>query len=308
NYSWLDTIILKLINVLFFIDKVISKLFNFKPFSQINYLNCKKESIIFSKLDESYKKVAAYDPKNNVNPNVIWTAWFQGIDAAPSLVKICIESFSKLKGYDVIIITLKNYNQYVTLPQEIIDKFNNGIIGYTAFSEIIRIELLSIYGGIWMDSTVYIHKAIEETLLEKEFLTLKGVEKLRPGKHLGLIPVYFIGCESNYPPILKVRDYLLSYWIHNDKQIDYFLIDYCFKLVVCNDADFSRYMNAHPLNGIDRFKLIELMNTPYNEIIKNEIDKCNCGAFKLSNKYKLKTRSSKGKDTFWGHILKHRAL
>ncbi|EPQ0548919.1 capsular polysaccharide synthesis protein, partial [Escherichia coli] len=144
--------------------------------------------------------------------------------------------------------------------------------------------------------------------LEKEFLTLKGVEKLRPGKHLGLIPVYFIGCESNYPPILKVRDYLLSYWIHNDKQIDYFLIDYCFKLVVCNDADFSRYMNAHPLNGIDRFKLIELMNTPYNEIIKNEIDKCNCGAFKLSNKYKLKTRSSKGKDTFWGHILKHRAL
>ncbi|HHH3143248.1 TPA: hypothetical protein ACPZYB_004723, partial [Escherichia coli] len=64
NYSWLDTIILKLINVLFFIDKVISKLFNFKPFSQINYLNCKKESIIFSKLDESYKKVAAYDPKN----------------------------------------------------------------------------------------------------------------------------------------------------------------------------------------------------------------------------------------------------
>ncbi|HGW6919558.1 TPA: capsular polysaccharide synthesis protein, partial [Escherichia coli] len=107
--------------------------------------------------------------------------------------------------------------------QEIIDKFNNGIIGYTAFSEIIRIELLSIYGGIWMDSTVYIHKAIEETLLEKEFLTLKGVEKLRPGKHLGLIPVYFIGCESNYPPILKVRDYLLSYWIHNDKQIDYFL-------------------------------------------------------------------------------------
>lgn len=40
---------------------------------------------------------------------------------------------------------------------------------------------------------------------------------------------------------------------------------------------FSRYMNAHPLNGIDRFKLIELMNTPYNEIIKNEIDKCNCG-------------------------------
>ena len=42
--------------------------------------------------------------------------------------------------------------------------------------------------------------------------------------------------------------------------------------------------------------------------IKNEIDKCNCGVFKLSNKYKLKTRSSKGKDTFWGHILKHRAL
>ncbi len=120
---------------------------------------------------------------------------------------------------------------------------------------------MAVYGWIRL---VYIHKAIEK-LIERIF---NGKEKLRPGKHLGLIPVYFIGCESNYPPILKVRDYLLSYWIHNDKQIDYFLIDYCFKLVVCNDADFSRYMNAHPLNGIDRFKLIELMNTLIMKLLK----------------------------------------
>ncbi len=63
NYSWLDTIILKLINVLFFIDKVISKLFNFKPFSKINYLNCKKESIIFSKLMNLIKKLLHTIPK-----------------------------------------------------------------------------------------------------------------------------------------------------------------------------------------------------------------------------------------------------
>ena len=35
NYSWLDTIIFKINKCSIFIDKVISKLFNFKPFHKL---------------------------------------------------------------------------------------------------------------------------------------------------------------------------------------------------------------------------------------------------------------------------------
>ncbi|VCV83810.1 hypothetical protein BANRA_01700 [Escherichia coli] len=122
---------------------------------------------------------------------------------------------------------------------------------------------MAVYGWILL----YISIKLLKKLYWKRIFNIKGVEKLRHENILDLF-LYILLAVNLITPILKVRDYLLSYWIHNDKQIDYFLIDYCFKLVVCNDADFSRYMNAHPLNGIDRFKLIELMNTPYNEIIK----------------------------------------
>ncbi|VCV48509.1 hypothetical protein BANRA_02174 [Escherichia coli] len=53
-----------------------------------------------------------------------------------------------------------------------------------------------------MDSTVYIHKAIEETLLEKEFLTLKGVEKLRPENILDLF-LYILLAVNLITPYTK---------------------------------------------------------------------------------------------------------
>ncbi|WP_217152084.1 capsular polysaccharide synthesis protein [Klebsiella pneumoniae] len=92
--------------------------------------------------------------------NVIWTAWFQGCSDLPPLIFKCIDSFTKIQNRKVIVIDKNNYSDYIQLPVTIVDKFNKGMISYTAFSEIIRISLLAEYGGLWLDATIFIDKDI----------------------------------------------------------------------------------------------------------------------------------------------------
>ncbi|VUS60345.1 hypothetical protein SB6411_01855 [Klebsiella spallanzanii] len=301
-------ILLYIVNFSLLLDKIFFKLFRIRTISRLTAISCLKERVIFSKLVENNSKYPLFQPKKKISSNTIWTAWFQGIESAPPLVKICIDSFGKIENHTTIIITEKNYKDYITLPELIVKKFESGIIGYTAFSEIIRIELLVTYGGIWIDSTVFIHKPFITDLFDGPFCTLKGVTVLGKGEYLGLVPAYFIGCVSRFSPMVKVRDYLFSYWENNDKQIDYFLVDYCFKLVYLQDTEFSRVVKSLPLTGLNRFKLVEMINKEYTQQNLSKIDACEYGVFKLSNKYKLREQISPDRLTFWGQLLKNKAL
>ena len=56
-------------------------------------------------------------PKNSI----IWTMWWQGLDDAPDIVKACISNLKKKNpSRKVIVITKKNYQQYVHLSSQII--------------------------------------------------------------------------------------------------------------------------------------------------------------------------------------------
>lgn len=308
KYSHLDTVILIFINYLMFFDKVFFKIFKVRSISKLEFVVGLKEDIIFRKLNENKNKYPINKIFINSNKKIIWTAWFQGKESAPPLVKLCIESFSKIPDHQIIVVTSDNYKEYISLPKFIIKKFEKGIISYTAFSELIRLELLSVYGGIWIDATVFIHKPVTVSLEDEPFYTLKGVSSLKRGEFLGFVPVYFMGCREKYDAVVEVRDYLFSYWEANNKQIDYFLIDYCFKLVYLTDISFSKIMNSHPLVGADRFLLINMINKEYNFSNLMKINSCKYGVFKLSNKYKLEEEDSSEKLTFWGHMLRNRSL
>ena len=55
----------------------------------------------------------------------IWVFWWQGIDNAPELVKLCIESIKKnLDNHELIIIDKNNLEKYINLPDYIYQKFN----------------------------------------------------------------------------------------------------------------------------------------------------------------------------------------
>lgn len=89
------------------------------------------------------------------NNDTVWVMWLQGLENAPEIVKKCIESQKKyMPEKKFIVIDEKNFSEYVTLPDFIMEKRNKGIISNALFSDIMRLELLNKYGGYWIDASV----------------------------------------------------------------------------------------------------------------------------------------------------------
>ena len=87
--------------------------------------------------------------------NTVWFCWFQGIENAPLIVRICLDSLKRyLPDKEIIIVDEGNRQQYVSFPDHIEKRWKKGQIPPTQFSDLLRLELLIKYGGTWIDSTV----------------------------------------------------------------------------------------------------------------------------------------------------------
>ena len=138
---------------------------------KINYSNERIQALEirnkkYSKIYKKYKKyLDMYNPEkdNNVDNNkpTIWILWLQGVENAPEIVKKCIKSIKYYNGdKKIVVLTKDNLFDYIKLPKYIIEKWRKGIISNTHFSDIVRIELLYDYGGIWMDATTFCTSAV----------------------------------------------------------------------------------------------------------------------------------------------------
>ena len=106
----------------------------------------------------------------NPYPNKVWFYWNDGVENAPEIVKICLKSIRKhIKNMEIIQLDSRNISNYIKLPKYIIDKYKAGIICEAHFSDIVRVNLLNEYGGLWMDSTVFLTGAIPDDMLQSEF-------------------------------------------------------------------------------------------------------------------------------------------
>ena len=94
----------------------------------------------------------------------VWTCWWQGEKAAPDIVKACWQSQWENIPEDAehIIITKDNYAEYITIPDYIMDRFQNGENMIAHLADFIRACLLYRYGGVWLDSTVLLLDVLPE--------------------------------------------------------------------------------------------------------------------------------------------------
>ncbi|MCR4818206.1 MAG: capsular polysaccharide synthesis protein, partial [Fretibacterium sp.] len=120
-----------------------------------------KHRCILRYLRETYAPlIARYQQERSVKtcpdsqvPGTIWTLWWQGEEHLPEVVRMCHASVRRHCGeHPFKVLTQDNYQEYVTLPGFVMEKFQAGAITITHLSDIIRFALLSQYGGLWMDS------------------------------------------------------------------------------------------------------------------------------------------------------------
>ena len=95
----------------------------------------------------------------------IWVLWLQGFDNAPRVVLECLRSwkFHNADTWNVIELCERNLDDYVDL-NTLIEDIGQKQITRAALSDLVRIELLRRYGGLWVDATTFCTKPLDSWL------------------------------------------------------------------------------------------------------------------------------------------------
>ena len=136
----------------------------------------------------------------------------------PEMVRMCLKSWQRHNSsWEFIFIDNKNLNEYIDFKTEL--KLNREKIPLQAQSDIIRINLLNKFGGVWVDSTCYCTKPLESWLpknLDSGFFAFNrpNTDRMISSWFLAAVPNNYISnayCKAsnlfwqNNPPLKVIK-------------------------------------------------------------------------------------------------------
>lgn len=261
------------------------------------------------KLERHYsKKLKAFDRDYNENvshesSDKIWFCWFQGLEKAPELVKRCYQSVKEnLPEKDLILLTSENMFQYVMFPDYILDKWQSGQITNTHMTDLLRLELLIKYGGMWVDATVLCTR--EEDKIPSYFFDsdLFLYQQLKPGRdgHSTYISSWLMSAKTNNKVLMATRYLCYEYWKKNNRMMDYFLLhDFLSIVLEYYPEDWKKIVpvdNSTP--HILLLRLFDMYDEDLWQCVKNQTP-----FHKLS--YKFSEEQMTREETFYDKIIRH---
>ena len=277
----------------------------------IRYFNVINPNIIglaerercYRKLKRKYKKILTIDKSITIDKNKeeksnkIWICWFQGIENAPELVKACYNSVVKnYNDKEIIVLTEENYKQYVDIPEYILKKWEKGYITFAHFSDILRIELLSKYGGLWLDSTIFTTKRSELVFNENiELFVFKQVDLDRKNPLSIVASSWLMYSNKNNNIINLTKKLLHEYWKNYNHIINYNLIHLFFTL--STEVYKDEWNKVPTFNNISPHILQFELNDDFEEVRFNQIRG-------MSDFHKLNWRiKSENKNSYYNYIV-----
>ncbi|WP_409043652.1 capsular polysaccharide synthesis protein [Latilactobacillus sakei] len=237
---------------------------------------------------DSYNEKVTLELSENVKP--VWFMWLQGIEEAPELVKNNFEILSSsVEKERIILVTEKNIMEYITLPDFIFDKWKNGIISNTHLSDIIRLELLVRYGGIWIDSTIMLtENEIPWYVEDADFLVPQSLKPGRDGRALFVSSWLMTGKKGN-EIAYRTLELLYLYWSKNNVLIDYFLVHHLLEVVFLEKPQL--YKKIIPIDNSQMHTI--LISVIRDDLMVEDIEKqIGLTSFqKLSNKVTIEQKN-----------------
>ncbi len=273
------------------------------------FLSQKIHNMIMKILEKDFlyilDKYRDYSVKCEYDANSpVWVCWMQGYDNAPIIVKKCIDSIKNSTNHLVNIITKDNIDSFIHLPDYIMEKYNKQIITNAQFSDILRMCLLSQYGGIWIDATIFVPGKLPEKIFQYQFYTCK-----RKPQKSGYVSNYmwtsFLnGCQKNCIVQKAVNDLFLAYWEKYDYLIDYLLVDYFMMLVYRNLPKAKDLIDSVPFNNLLVEELQNRMSMSFNkEDYDNLLYNSDTYLFKLSWRMNFEKETDDGNTTYFAQFL-----
>lgn len=196
----------------------------------------------------------------------IWVLWWQGADQMPEIIRLCTESKKKNCGkHPVIILTQENYQDYIQLPEYVLDKFAAGKISVTHLSDMLRVSILARHGGIWLDASILCVQGLPEDVVNRNLFTCKNRNTESSNISKNRWSTYAIGSALNNPLLMFIRDFFFEYCKDYDQFIDYFLFDHIINLAYSEFEVIRKMIDDVPYNNEQCETMTNLLNQAYSE-------------------------------------------
>ena len=226
----------------------------------VEYL--KKE---YAPIIEKYSALDKHAFDGKISP-IVWMFWWDGLRAAvPPLVELCIKRMRQ-SGFEVRVIDKENINDYIE-SSDIVGLLNNGRIKLPFLSDCIRFRLLRRYGGIWLDSTIF----VTDFSLFSDVLSANGFYSGRFPVYLdwkivsrGRVSSYFLASCPNHPLLSFCDDCFTYYMTCHKHPIDYVQIDYTIRVAYETIPVFKQVIDSIPYNNAQCFMLRNHINNAFD--------------------------------------------
>lgn len=183
-----------------------------------------------------------------VNKKIIWQYWGQGVDKCPDIVTKCFKSVDEFKNdYQVIRLDDSNLFDYLNLPEFIYEKRKNKEFRPAFFSDLIRLALLDVYGGIWLDATILLTDFIPGKIKNMDYFMYQR-DHLASNKEMWIKydPLYFDWDKKHKVNVLNsiiiskpknivihtILDLLLNYWATQNQVPHYFFFQILYEELI----------------------------------------------------------------------------
>lgn len=235
----------------------------------------------------------------------IWMFWWSGETDAPEVVRACIENTRRMAGdHPVYVLSAQNYMDFVSLKPIVVQRLQEGNISVTHFSDILRMNLLAEYGGLWLDATIFCTRPIDGLQFEQPLFSGKN-----PGNDFTNVSGWnwttyaMYGWRGNRLYSL-VRDFFNQYLEDHTHFIDYFLMDHAIRLVSSECREVQQELEAIEPNNTDVYYLHRHFEEAYSEDLVTEYRESETWLYKLTWKKAYALVTEKGEETLYARWLK----
>ena len=240
-----------------------------------------------------------YSSSNVIKNATVWVLWLQGEENAPLVVQHCLASLRRwLPDWNIVVLDEITVWQYISLPNYILEKYRSGIISRTHLSDLIRLELLTTRGGVWVDATVWLSARPSNVILCSDFFIY---QTLKPGLD-GLATcasTWWITAQKPSRVLLLAKMLLYAYWKTYDYMFDYYLIHYALQVSI--DLYSEEWADVVPVsNETPHILLLNLFDAVTDCWFESVCDQTS--VHKLS--YKNKPIKSLQADTVYARVFK----
>lgn len=228
--------------------------------SRIKWSNCTFDKAVdkiiradFGHIVDNYSDVHLSSLSSDI-PNIIWVFWWQGENEMPAVIKECYNSVVRnANGREVRLLTKSNYSRYVQLPEHVERKFQQKIIGFPHYSDMLRLQLLARYGGLWIDAAVFVTKPIK--ILKTPFFSPKVSVIPTNTPHLSLWVIGIMGAAPNMPLFTYAYEMLVAYWNKYDGAFSYLMFDYFIRYGYEHLPWIKELIDSRPILSPDFFSM-----------------------------------------------------